>query len=60
MPRLLLAAQSHMYRTPNTIAHGAHNAWTAVFVGLIPILGLAAIGVMIYAFGRKRGGDEPS
>ena len=31
---------------------------TAVLVGLIPILGLAAIGIMIYAFVRK-GTDAP-
>jgi hypothetical protein len=34
----------------------AAEAWPAVFGGLIPILGLAAIGYLIYR--AVRGGDE--
>jgi hypothetical protein len=50
----LLAAQAQRYVTHNTLAHSASNTtWTAVLVGLIPIHGLAAIGILIYAFVRK-------
>ncbi len=59
MHRLLLASQSHLHRVPGAAAHGAHNAWTAVFVGLIPIIGLVAVGALIWAFARKRDGEEP-
>lgn len=34
----------------------ATEAWPAVFAGLIPIVGLAAIGYLIYRAGR--GDDE--
>jgi hypothetical protein len=50
----LLAAQAQRYVTHNNLGHSASNTtWTAVLVGLIPILGLAAIGILIYAFVRK-------
>ncbi len=60
MPRLLLVAQTQAHRAPVVAAHGAHNAWTAVFVGLIPIIGLVAVGALIWAFARDRDTDEPS
>jgi hypothetical protein len=59
MRLFLLAAQAHRYMTHNTLGHSAANTtWTAVLVGLIPILGLAALGIMIYAFVHK-GTDPP-
>ena len=59
MRLFLFAAQAHRYVTHNTLGHSASNTtWTAVLVGLIPILGLAAIGIMIYAFVRK-GNEAP-
>jgi hypothetical protein len=59
MRLFLLAAQAHRYVTHNTLGHSASNTtWTAVLVGLIPILGLAALGIMIYAFVRK-GNEAP-
>ncbi len=58
MPRLLLAAQTQAHRAPVTAAHSAHNAWTAVFVGLIPIIGLVAVGALVWAFARNRDADE--
>lgn len=36
----------------------AAEAWPAVFGGLIPILGLAAIGYLIYRAVRDDGDDE--
>jgi hypothetical protein len=36
----------------------AAEAWPAVFGGLIPILGLAAIGYVIYRAIRNNGDDE--
>ncbi len=50
----LLAAQAQRYVTHNTLGHGASNStWTAVLAGLIPILGIAALGIIVYAFVRK-------
>jgi hypothetical protein len=58
-PHFLLATHAQRYVTHNTLGHSASNTnWTAVLVGLIPILGLAAIGILIYAFVRK-GPDAP-
>ncbi|HET8567296.1 MAG TPA: hypothetical protein VFL77_12590 [Solirubrobacterales bacterium] len=38
----------------------ATEAWPAVFGGLIPIIGLAAIGYLIYRAAKNDdGGDEP-
>jgi uncharacterized membrane protein len=55
----LLVAHAQRYVTHNTLGHSASNTtWTAVLVGLIPIIGLAAIGILIYAFVRK-GTDPP-
>jgi hypothetical protein len=51
---ILLAAQAQRYVTHNTLGHGASNTtWTAVLAGLIPILGIAALGIIIYALVRK-------
>ena len=59
MHALLLAAQSQRYVTHNVLSHGASNtAWTAVFAGLIPIIGLVGVGILIYAF-RRGPSDEP-
>ncbi len=56
----LLAMHVQRYVTHNTLGHSASSTtWTAVLVGLIPILGLAAIGIMIYAFVRKGDGEAP-
>jgi hypothetical protein len=37
----------------------ATEAWPAVFGGLIPILGLAAIGYLIYRAVKDNDEDEP-
>lgn len=37
----------------------ATEAWPAVFGGLIPIIGLAAIGYLIWRAVKDNGGDEP-
>jgi hypothetical protein len=51
---LLIAAHAKPYVTHNTLSHGSgDNTWTAVLAGLIPILGIAALGIIIYAFARK-------
>jgi hypothetical protein len=40
--------------SPTTRSATAGNtAWTAVLAGLIPILGIAAVGIIVYAFVRK-------
>jgi hypothetical protein len=53
------AAHMQHYATHNVLSHGASNTtWTAVLVGLIPILGLAAIGILIYVLVR-RPDEEP-
>ena len=57
--RLLRPRNPTSIGIPGAAAHGAHNAWTAVFVGLIPIIGLVAVGALIWAFARKRDGEEP-
>jgi hypothetical protein len=55
----LLVAQAHRYVSHNALGHGASNTtWTAVLAGLIPILGIAALGIMVYAFVRK-GSETP-
>jgi len=33
--------------------HGGSTAWTAVLAGLIPIIGIAAVGIIVYALVRK-------
>jgi hypothetical protein len=38
----------------------ATEAWLAVFGGLIPIIGLAAIGYLIYRAVKDDSNDEPS
>ena len=51
---LLAAAHAKPYVTHNTLSHSASNTtWTAVLAGLIPILGIAALGIIVYAFARK-------
>ena len=56
---LMLAAQAQRYVTHNTLGHSASNTtWTAVLAGLIPILGIAALGIIVYAIVRK-GPAEP-
>ena len=53
-PPFVFAAQAHRYVTPSTLGHGASNTtWTTVLTGLIPILGIAALGIVVYAFVRK-------
>jgi hypothetical protein len=37
----------------------ATEAWPAVFGGLIPIIGLAAIGYLIYRAVKDDGDDRP-
>jgi len=59
MRPFLLAAQAQRYMTHNTLGHSASNTtWTAVLAGLIPILGIAALGIIVYAIVRK-GPAEP-
>ena len=56
---LMLDAQAQRYVTHNTLGHRASNTtWTAVLAGLIPILGIAALGIIVYAIVRK-GPAEP-
>jgi Na+/proline symporter len=63
----LLVGRAHAYVTHNTIGHGASNTtWTAVLAGLIPILGIVALGILVYALVKKgdasdemKGDDEP-
>ena len=56
---LMFAAQTQRYVTHNTLGHSASNTtWTAVLAGLIPILGIAALGIIVYAIVRK-GPAEP-
>jgi len=51
---LMAAAHAKPYVTHNALSHGATNTtWTAVLAGLIPILGIAALGIIVYAFARK-------
>jgi hypothetical protein len=51
---LLYAAQAQRYVTHNVLGHGASNTtWTAVLAGLIPILGIAALGIIVYVLVRK-------
>ena len=51
---LLAAAHAKPYVTHNTLSHGSGSTtWTAVLAGLIPILGIAALGILVYAFARK-------
>jgi hypothetical protein len=59
MRPFLLTMHAQRYVTHNTLGHSASNTtWTAVLAGLIPILGIAALGILVYAFVRK-GGAEP-
>lgn len=58
---IVLAMQAQRYVTHNTIGQGAHEtSWTFVLAGLIPILGIAAAGIIIYALVRKEREPEPS
>jgi hypothetical protein len=58
-PPFVFAAQAHRYLTPNVLGHGASNTtWTAVLAGLVPILGIAALGIVVYAFVRKRDSSD--
>jgi hypothetical protein len=55
-PPFVLAAHAQRYVTHGPVNHAAGStAWTAVLAGLIPILGIAAAGILVYAFVRKDG-----
>ena len=56
---VLLAAQAQRYMTHSALGHGASNTtWTAVLAGLIPILGIAALGIIVYALVKKGDASE--
>ncbi len=60
MQHFLLATHAQRYVTHNALGHSASNTtWTAVLAGLIPILGIAALGILVYAFVRKGDGEAP-
>jgi hypothetical protein len=55
-PPFVLAAHAQRYVTHSTINHAAGSStWTAVLAGLIPILGIAAAAILVYAFVRQDG-----
>jgi hypothetical protein len=60
-PRLLLAAHLQRYAAHGTVNHATGSgAWIAVLAGLIPILGIAAAGILVLVFLRRDGeaGDD--
>jgi hypothetical protein len=55
----LFISRAHPYVTHNTIGHGASSStWTAVLAGLIPILGIAALGIIVYALVKRGDASE--